>query len=276
MSVFSKRILTLLVAAAALFLFAACEPSGIETYDISSLNTGYDVSSARVFYPANIADLTNVPTTTLSSGMGGTKEGMYWLAEPLAESGIIVLAISARDNMWVEGYKDAHIRGVDIIAEENDRSGSPIRGKVGNVGIIGYSKGGGGVINAASELGGEVTHCVALAPYEPSPRSTHEAATLIFTGTIDVIAPAYHGEGAYSGLPDGVPKLYASMIGEDHMYWHNRSVLGSETDFIEAWISYYSGGDESAYGVFANGAGSGMTDYRFDPADGSSGGGGCN
>lgn len=274
MSVFSKRIITLLIAVAAMFLFAACEPSGYQTYDIS--NTGTGVSSARVFYPSNIDQLSNVPATTLSSGMGGTKEGMYWLAEPLAEAGIVVIAVSASDNMTVLGYERAHKGGLDILASENNRTGSPIRGKVGQRGIIGYSKGGGAVINVASELGSAVKTCVALAPWSPSPTSNHKAATMIFTGTLDVIAPAYMGSGAYNNLPSGVPKLYASMVGKDHMYWHNLSSTGSETEFIKAWIKYYAGGDASAYGVFANGPGSGMTDYRFDPATGQSNGGGCN
>ena len=50
--------------------------------------------------------------------------------------------------------------------------------------------------------------------------------------------------------------------------------MGSETDFIRAWLKYYLENNQSYYSVLSNGAGSGMTDYRFD--DGSGGGGGCN
>lgn len=267
-----KWIATLFLVVSMLAL-AACEPSGVETYDPSTgLFSG--VSSARLFYPSNIGELDNVGATTLSSGMGGTKEGMYWLAEALASSGMIVLAISASDNMTVLGYENAHKGGLDILERENSGS-SPISGKIGNYGIIGYSKGGGAVINVASELGDEVKTCVALAPWNPNPTYNHSAATMILTGTADVIAPAYMGEGAYNSLPPGVPKLYASMIGEDHFYWNARTSLGSETDFITAWLKYYLEGDAAYYDVFANGPGADMTDYQFDPGGGSGGGGGC-
>ncbi|MFW6080343.1 MAG: hypothetical protein ACOC7W_00405, partial [Desulfosalsimonas sp.] len=245
-----KLIATMFMAVALLAL-VACEPSGVETYDPS---TGFlsGVDSARMFYPSNIAELDNVGATTLSSGMGGTKEGMYWLAEPLAQAGMVVLAISASDNMTVSGYESAHKGGVDRL-EELNAGGSAISGKVADYGVIGYSKGGGGVINAASDLGDEVGTCVALAPYMPNPTYNHSAATMILTGTSDMIAPAYMGEGAYDDLPAGVPKLYASMYGEGHMYWNSRSSLGSETEFITAWLKYYLEGDEAAYDVFANG-----------------------
>jgi hypothetical protein len=258
-----------------IFALAACEPSGVSQYDVS---TGWfdGVSSARVFYPTNINELNDVGATTLSSGMGGTKEGMYWLAEPLAQSGMVVVAVSASDNMTVAGYERSHKGGLDILESENTDSGSPLYGKLGNRGIIGYSKGGGAVINVASELGDEVSTCVALAPWNPNPTYNHKAATMILTGTLDAIAPAYMGAGAYDDLPAGVPKLYASMVGEAHLYWNNLSNTGSETEFIVSWLKYYLEGDEAYYEVFSQGAGSGMTDYEFDPATGGGGSGGCN
>lgn len=270
----TRRLLAVMLAAFMVIALAACEPSGVAEYDVS---TGYfsGISSARVFYPSNIEELSDVGATTLSSGMGGSKEGMYWLAEPLAEAGMVVVAISASNNQTVGGYENAHRGGLNILEEENTDSGSPIYGKLGNRGIIGYSKGGGAVINVASELGDEVETCVALAPWSPNPSSNHRAATMILTGTTDAIAPAYMGEGAYDDLPSGVPRLYASMRGEGHFYWNMRSTLGSETDFITAWLKFYLEGDEAFYDVFSQGAGSGMTDYEFDPV-GSGGSGGCN
>ena len=268
-----KNMAFTLLAIGCLFMFSACEPSNVQTYDIRS---GDGISSARVFYPTNIAQLNNVGATTLSSGMGGSKEGMYWLAEPLAQAGMVVIAVSASNNQTVGGYERAHRGGLSLLQSENANSRSPIYGKLGQRGIIGYSKGGGAVINVASALGNPVKTCVALAPWSPSPTRNHTAATMILTGTTDSIAPASMGSGAYNGLPSGVPKLYASMRGEGHFYWNSRSSLGSETDFIRAWLQYYLEGNQGAYNVFSQGPGSGMTDYRFDPADGGGGGGGCN
>lgn len=273
------RWLTLFLMTFALLFFAACEPSGsgVDEYDVDTGFLSSGVRSARVFFPGNIAELDNVGATTLSSGMGGTKEGMYWLAEPLAEAGLVVLAISASDNMTVMGYENAHQTGLDLLQEANQDSRSPLYGKLGKYGIIGYSKGGGAVINTASELGDEVDTCVALAPWSPSPRSNHSAATMILTGTLDVIAPAYMGAGAYDDLPSDVPRLYASMVGETHMYWNSMLSTGSETEFITAWLKYYLEDDQTYYDVFANGPGSGMTDYEFETGDAGGGSpGGCN
>jgi len=267
-----NKLLVLLLAASMLFVFTACEPSNVSTFDIRS---GDGISSARVFYPSNIGQLSNVGATTLSSGMGGSKEGMYWLAEPLAAAGMVVIAVSASNNQTVSGYERAHRGGLALLSSENQRTGSPIRGKLGQRGIIGYSKGGGAVINVASALGTQVRTCVALAPWSPSPTRNHSAATMILTGTTDSIAPASMGSGAYNGLPAGVPKLYASMRGEGHFYWNSRRTLGSETDFIRAWLKFYLEDNQSAYSVFSNGPGSGMTDYRFDNGQGGGGGGGC-
>ncbi|MFP4194116.1 MAG: hypothetical protein ACLFRO_04160 [Desulfobacterales bacterium] len=272
-----NRLFTLFLMTAFVLALAACEPSGsgVDEYDVDT-DWFSDISSARVFYPGDIEELDNVGATTLSSGMGGTKEGMYWLAEPLAEEGIVVMAISADDNDTVGGYEDAHEEGLDLLQEANQTDGNPLYGKIGSYGLIGYSKGGGAVINVASARGDEVDTCVGLAPWNPSPTYNHSAATMILTGTTDAIAPAYMGEGAYDDLPAGVPKLYASMSGEGHMYWNNLSSTGSETEFITAWLKSYLEEDEAYYDVFANGPGSGMTDYEFDPADGSGDdGGGC-
>jgi hypothetical protein len=267
-----KKLGVLFIAAALLFVFAACEPAGVRTYDISS---GSGISSARVFYPDTIDQLSNVGATTVSGGFSNSKEDMYWLATEIAKAGMIAIAISASSNTSVSGYERAHRGGLDLLRSENTRTGSPIRGKVGSLGLAGYSMGGGAVINVSSALGTQVGTCMAMAPYNPSPRSTHRAATMILTGSSDLTAPPRVGLGAYNNLPSGVPKLYASMRGQGHLYWVNLRNPGSETEFMQAWMKYYLENNQTAYSIFSNGPGSGMTDYRFDPATGG-GGGGCN
>lgn len=274
MKAFSRRFTGRFLAASLAILISmaliACEPSGVETYDIGRFDySEFSRDSARVFYPSNIGELSEIGATTLTSGMGGTKENMYWLAEPLAEAGMVVIAVSATNNSTVGGYETAHKSGVGILMGENENSSSPIYGKIGRYGTIGYSKGGGGSINAASDLGDQVHTCVALAPWGPSPTRNHSAATMILTGTSDAIASDSIGERAYRDLPGGIPKLYAAMSREGHFYWANRRSLGSETDFIRAWLKYYLENNEEYYPVFSQGAGSGMTNYQFDPADGS-------
>ena len=201
--------------------------------------------------------------------MGGTKEGMYWLAEPIAEAGMVACTVSALDNLTVLGYETAHKSGFGILQELNGTPSSPLYGKIGNYGIMGYSKGGGGSVNAASDLGGQVDTCIGLAPWGANPTSNLSAATMILTGTIDAIAPAYMGYGAFTDVPDGTPKLYASLIGEGHFFWNMNYSPGNADDLIVGWLKYYLEGDASYLSIIEN-PGSQFTDYEYYPEDGSS------
>ena len=271
MKKFNKIFIALLISVSMLFIFG-CEPTSDNSYDVGrTVYSQGSRDSARIFYPENIDQLTDVGATTLTSGMGGTKEGMYWLAEPIADAGMVVVAVSASDNMTVSGYETAHKSGIGILKEENNNPDSPIYGKIGKYGIMGYSKGGGGSINASSDLGDEVDTCIGLAPWGANPSSNLSAATMILTGTTDMIAAASMGKGAFEDLPD-VPRLYASLRGEGHMFWNMNSNPGNADDLIVAWLKYYLEGDSSYLSVIES-PGSEFTDYEYHP-DGSGGGGG--
>lgn len=253
----SKRlVLSIFTLAALCFLFAGCVPPGG--------GTASGVSSSRLFVPSG-SGVTGA--VTVSGGMTNTKEQMYWLAEALQDGGIIALAISASNNMAVSGYENAHRGGLQIL-----QNNSEIAARRGKLGIMGFSMGGGAVVNLGGTAGVDVV--VGMAPFTPSPRQGHHAATMILTGTADTLAPASMGRGAYNRLPSGVPKLYASLQGKSHTYWMTSGRKGSEVDFIVAWSQYYLNGNQSTYSVFSKGPGSGMTDYQFDPGNGGTGGGG--
>jgi dienelactone hydrolase len=260
-----KRTLILLIAIFCTVALIACEPvdEGVCTFDISAYETPYTIGSARVFYPCDIETLDNVHATTLTSGMGGSKENMYWLAESIAAEGMVVIAVSAANNYSVSGYELAHKSGVSILEDENADPASPLYGKVGSYGVMGYSMGGGGSVNAATDLGNDVETCIALAPYTPNPGYNHSAATLILTGTLDTVAPAYMGENAYDDLDFIDARGYASMSGASHMFWVNNYTPGTADDYIIAWLKYFGEGD-TTYGSIIENPGSDMTDVQLD------------
>ncbi len=227
-------------------LFSGCIPGG-------------GVRSSRLFMPSG-SGVTGA--VTVSGGMTNTKEQMYWLARALQEAGIIALAITASDNMSVGGYVNAHEEGVELL-----QTNSQIGDRLGKIGIMGYSMGGGAVLSLGHL--DDVDLVVAMAPFGPRPQSGYHAPSLVLTGTADVVAPATMGRSAFQRLPAGVPKLYASVVGASHMLWMTSSRKGSELDFIVAWAQYYLNDVESAYSVFSNGAPSDLTNYEFDPGDGS-------
>ena len=274
-----KTIITFILAVTTLFFF---DPAPLQAardchYTVSSLVAPLETRlSARMYYPCNIDELSEVGATTLTNGMGGTKEGMYWLAEPIAEAGMIVVTVSALDNMTVLGYETAHKSGIEILKAENSNPTSPIYGKIGKYGIMGYSKGGGGSINASSDLGNEVDTCIGLAPWGATPTRNLSAATMILTGTVDMIAPAYMGKTAFEILPSDIPQLYASLRGKAHLFWNMNVNPGNADDLIIAWLKYHLEGDASYKSIIQN-PGYEFTDYEYYEGSGSNGGpDGCN
>jgi dienelactone hydrolase len=243
----------------------ACEeePEGVCTYDISSTQTPHRISSARVFYPCDIDTMAGVHSTTLTSGIGGSKENMYWLAEPIAAEGMVVIAVSASNSSSVSGYETAHRSGVAILQDENDDPGSPLYGSIASYGVMGYSMGGGGSINAGTSLGNEIETCIALAPAPSSPGASHTAATLILTGSADMTCPPSYGSSAYGNLDFIDARGYASMSGKSHTFWVNNYNPGTADDYIIAWLKYFGEGDIS-YGATIENPGSDMTDVRLD------------
>ncbi len=216
------------------------DPSGNCYYDVdASIYPEGARESARIFYPCTIESAETVAATTLTSGRGGNKEGLYWLAERIAASGIVVAAVSALDNSSVQGYEVAQRTGLGLLTYANQNSESPLAGKIRACGLIGYSIGGAAAVNVASEQGAQVKTCIALSPYNPVPTAHLSAATLILTCETDTVAPPSMGSGAYEAIQGQTPKAYASMVGVGHFFWWDNQAPGSADDYIIAWLKYW-------------------------------------
>jgi dienelactone hydrolase len=206
------------------------------------LGASANISSVRVFYPLDAATHT---TVTLSGGFTNFKEDMYWLADRLSKEGLIVFALSASDNLSVPGYEAAHKSAVALIKAQNELSTSPIYQRVGKIGLIGYSMGGGAVLNAGSDLGSQVAVVVGLAPFGPSLNLRGMTApTLTLTGTLDLVAPApVHSQPAYENLPSSLKRACGLVSGLEHLAWITDQAAAST--LITAWIKYYAEGDQN-------------------------------
>ncbi|MBI5895426.1 MAG: hypothetical protein HZB24_05260 [Desulfobacterales bacterium] len=256
----------LLAAFALSFVLIYCDSgqSGNCYYDVdASVYPQGARESARIFYPCAIESAETVAATTLTSGRGGNKEGLYWLAERIADSGIVVAAVSALDNTSVEGYEVAQRTGLGILHYANENSESPIAGKIRAYGVIGYSIGGGAAVNVASEQGAQVQTCVALSPYSPAPTANLAAATLILTCQEDSVARPAMGSDAYEAIQGDTPKAYASMVGQGHFFWWDNSEPGSADDYIIAWLKYWLEEDQTCAATLEQPQ-SDMTDVRLD------------
>lgn len=234
--------------------FSGCDIIG--GYDYYSVNGSGAVSSCRVYYPASLESNNDTyPAVTLSGGMTNSKEAMYWMAEYLAgEAGVIVFTISARNNMTVNGYESAHRDGYEMMVEENNKQSSVLYQRIQNYGLMGYSMGGGAVLNVGDDLGSDVDAVIAMAPYGPNSnlRST-TAGCLIMVGTNDSVASAnWHAEPAYENLPNTIDKCLLELRSFGHLNWVRN--LGDTTPRKMAgdWIDFTMNGNSSKRSSFIN------------------------
>jgi pimeloyl-ACP methyl ester carboxylesterase len=240
-----------------LALFAGCEPSG-NGYEYYSLGGSGAVRSCRVYYPSSLESHDDTfPAVTLSGGFTNSKEDMYWLAEHLAgQAEVIVFTISAVNNNTVNGYEKAQYDGFEMMVAENNNRNSVLYQRIENYGLMGYSMGGGGAINAANDLGNDVAAVVALAPYNPQTFLNRvRAGCLIMVGSNDIVAPVrWNSEPAYKDLPNSIDKCLLEFRSFSHLSWiRNSSTRGNlPKELAGDWIDFIMNGNASQRSSFTN------------------------
>jgi pimeloyl-ACP methyl ester carboxylesterase len=256
-----SRQFALFVIFSSLFVLLGCEPGNAqyeneydyEYYDLDGYGT---ISSCRVYYPASlITSKDTYPAVTLSGGMTSSKEDMYWLAEYLSrQADVIVFAISASNNMTVGGYTEAHLDGYDLMVDENSDSESIVYQKIHSYGLMGFSMGGGGVLNAGNELGDNIDAIVAMAPFNPdNDLSAVEAGSFIVVGSNDSVAiPLLYAEPAFENLPDTMDKCLMELEDFMHGEWSNNNSSNADTPklLISDWLDMEMNGNTDRIDTF--------------------------
>lgn len=250
------RRLFFLAMVTSIVAFLGCDIIG--GYDYYSLNGSGSVSSCRVYYPASLESSNDTyPAVTLSGGMTNSKEAMYWMAEYLAgQAEVIVFAISARNNMTVSGYENAHKDGYEMMVAENNKQSSVLYQRIKNFGLMGYSMGGGAVLNVGDDLGSDVDAVIAMAPFGPDSnlRST-TAGCLIMVGSNDSVAsPNWNAEPAYEDLPDSIDKCLLEIRSFSHLNWVRNTGSSGNTpkELAGDWIDFAMNGNSSKKSSFTN------------------------
>ncbi len=264
-----KRNLTLLITLS-LFVIAAF---GCDVCSDPAVVVG--TMSAEVFYPCDISTSNPLPGTTVMSGFMGTKESVAWLARDLAAEGYVALSLTPTNTLgMVSGWRDDHKAGIRKLQELN--SSGNLRGKIdtSKLSVCGHSKGGGGALWAADQLGSQIQTAVGMAPYQEQFLSLSgvRAATLVQAGSLDTLANGLMTLNEYNLLPLSVSKGYFSYpVG--HMAWASSNPTLSRD--IIAWYDYYLKCDDSARSTLS-GFGNNWND-RGNCSGGSSGDpAGCN
>lgn len=205
--------------------------------------SGNGVASSFWFYPPDAKTTGTYDAVTLSGGMTNTKEQMEWLAVHLARNGYIVLDITASNNMLVAGYIAAHNGAVDMLQEE--RANGELN--IDDIGIIGFSMGGGAVMTVGGDLQDELKAVVALAPWNPvlSRVANMTAATLVLTGANDNLAqPEGYSTNGYEALPSNIDRAFALIDDFTHAdyFLFKTFIPEGKTDspliMVKAWLDF--------------------------------------
>jgi S-formylglutathione hydrolase FrmB len=237
--------------------FMGCDPTD-DGYEYYSLSGSGAVRSCRVYYPSSLENNNDTyPAVTLSGGMVNVKEVMYWLAEYLSGTAeVIVFTISAKNNMSVNGYEKAHHDGYKMMVAENNKQSSVLYQRIKNYGLMGYSMGGGAVINVANDLGDDVAAVIALAPFNPETILRNvSAGCLTMVGSNDYVSsPNWHAEPAYHDLPDSIDKCLLEFRSFGHLEWiYNNDTSGDlPKELAGNWIDFIMNGNTSQRSSFTD------------------------
>ena len=218
---------------------------------------GYN--SARVSYPCGLRE--RAPAVTLTGGYTNIKEQMYWLADHLTSHGFIVITITPWNIFGTPTvWEDAHKAGYAELLDQDGTWWSPIRNRVdrNNIGLMGYSMGGGGALLAAADLGDRVQVVAGLSPYldrvQPD-YSRISAAGLMLGGSLDFTATPSAVHSYYQQLPADTSATVGILRGLNHVDWVN--LLGSGGTIknrarilTTAWLKLQLAGDKSVSDVF--------------------------
>ncbi|MWJ15886.1 lipase [Clavibacter michiganensis subsp. michiganensis] len=189
----------------------------------------------------------------ITPGFTDTNADEKELAELVASQGFVAFAIDTLDTGDLPDQ-----RATEILAAADYLTGqSAVRSEVSakDVGLIGYSFGGGGTMQAA-QARPSIKAAIGLMPFDFPPASDPNAQypaypklttpTLVITGQKDDVAdPADFGKPAYDSIPAGTPKQYLELKGLDH-YAGEHTPVAAIRNAVTAFLKRYLDGN-SAY-----------------------------
>jgi hypothetical protein len=182
-------------------------PYATDSYDLSGIGCVYYPTDAEPPFAA----------VAISDGFGGSggcgvTQTNRW--GPLyASHGIVAMIVNTSSGDQPNQRGAALSEGIAGFKAENEKSGSPLFGKLaGRYGTSGFSMGGGGTTYAAQD-DATLKSSVAMMAWGPV-RSGVMVPSLFICGASDrTAACGSHSEGAYGGIADTVPKMIITISG---------------------------------------------------------------
>jgi dienelactone hydrolase len=198
-------------------------PHAFMSYTDGLANPEYD--SAVMYYPTDAEP--PFGAAVFSPGFTATKEQyMNFLGELLASHGIAMLLTTPTTTADLPTQRAMDLEAaVEQIKKENERDGSPLKGKLATdrICVTGHSMGGGGTLWAATDLGSKIRCAVPLQPWQPGQSfAMITAPTMFIAAQADSVADvASNASFFYDSIPDTVSKYYVEFSGASHFLTTN-------------------------------------------------------
>lgn len=241
--------------------YADAGPSSVSSLRKDSGETTF--SEYTVFYPSNLlADDGKTYPAVVFSNASNAPVGVYEpILKHLASWGFI--AVGNDDKQSGNGTPASQT--LDFLLGQNSAKGSELRGHVDveNIGLVGYSQGAAGALNAATQFDNSGTFSSVFVVSPPSLPLIAEMENdwAYDLGSLDIPMAAVAGTGgwdstsiaplssliqSYDALPPSTPGMIARRVGTDH-----EAMLTAADPYMTAWFRYTLTHDDFAAGAFA-------------------------
>jgi triacylglycerol lipase len=221
-------------------------------YEVSTYTDFPDApefGEATIYYPMDApAPFGGV---VMAPGFREEQRHINWWGPRLATHGYAVLVLDTNEPRDPPDVRsDALIAAVRVLKAENDRTGSPLRGRIdaGKMAIMGHSMGGGGTLIAANDHPDEVQAAIPFTPWWPDGDFARiTVPTLVMAGLLDRTAEVdEHAWPHFLSIPESTTKVYMEVADEGHNIAD--TTRGMDLAMIGrygiAWLKLYLDGDE--------------------------------
>lgn len=200
-------------------------------------------SEAILFYPCGLTS--KAPSLTLTAGYSNTYRNLQWMTDTLVDEGYIILAMTPADKYGdVYEWKAAHMVGQQTLQNENQRDTSPIHQLVDreNLGMVGFSMGGGGALLAASEMKTSVKAVVAHAPFLLKPERQLidiKSPTMIIAAAKDLLVTTESVIEIYNQVQRSANDNLLAIYSEGrHVHWYHPKYIEYKPEYAKQTIRW--------------------------------------
>ena len=212
----------------------------------SGMRNGPQYAGATIYYPTSAEAKPPFGAVTIVPGFTAYQSSIRDWGPFLASHGIVAMTIDTNSTSDPPATRaNALLDALETIKAENEREGSPLKGKidVNRFGVAGWSMGGGGTLIAASKTP-TLKAGVSFAAWGPTGGAMNKVPVLMFEATADVLA-ASMSDGFYASTPESTSKMLFEVQGSSHNVANSpRNHEGIIGRYGLSWFKVFLEGDE--------------------------------